>query len=87
MLNELTTTQRNSTRTGQLRKKESIFRGTRTMLYTLVSCVTGHSFRGTSIERERLLELCFGQKGERCSRHREEEPENERERVREQMRE
>ena len=37
------------------------FRGTRTMLYTPVSCGTGHFSRGISIGRERLLELCFGQ--------------------------
>ena len=50
----------NSTTKGQIDNKESRFRDTRTILYTLVSYGTGHSFRGTSIERERLLELCFG---------------------------
>ena len=43
---QLTTNQRNSTRTGQLDNEESRFRGTRTMPYTPVSCGTGHSFRG-----------------------------------------
>ena len=31
------------------------------MLYNPVSCETDHSVRGTSIERERLLVLWFGQ--------------------------
>ena len=44
---QLTTNQRNSTRTGQLDNEESRFCGTRIMPYTPVSCGTGHSFRDT----------------------------------------
>ena len=42
---QLTTNQRNSTRTGQLDNEKSRFRGSHIMQYTPVSCVTGHSFR------------------------------------------
>ena len=53
--------ERNSTWTRQCNNARSRCRGTRTMLYTPVSCETGHSVGGTSIKREHLLELCFGQ--------------------------
>ena len=52
------------------------FRGTRTLPYALVSCGTVHFFRGTSIERERILVLCFGHNRERCSSDSEAEREN-----------